>query len=166
MNDEARVLDPVRMSDQHGDAVQLDVRQDGGLLGVVQHGKRVRIKIRARALAYRVERVVLGDAENWHVYDVRVGTRSQIVSLGESPEDDGIPGAIFSRDVPDSFLYLETVQKDMDLVFEVAYRGPSMGGEVIDLSMTCVAAYEGDDPGSLDPEPREFVEDWGSLMDR
>lgn len=131
----------IRMTDQHGRAVRLDVRQDGKRPGLVPPGRRVRFKIRAHALAYRVELVALGDCEHWHVYDVRVGNRSQFTNAGDSPDEDGIPGAVFSPGASSSYLSFETVQTGMDLVLDVAYCGPAPDGAPLDCSLRCTAAY-------------------------
>ncbi len=156
------------MTDQHGQAVALDVRQDGKQPGFVPPGRRVRFKIRARTLAYRVEHVVLGDCEHWHVHDVRVGGQSQLSSVGDSPEEDGFPGAVFSPDAVGCFLSFETVQTAMDLVFDVAYRGPAPDGALFDCSLRCTAAYgdERDDEVAVAERASgpQFVGRWGSLV--
>lgn len=158
----------IRMVDQHGRVVPLDVRQDGRPPGLVHPGRRTRFKIRAETLAYRVEQVVLGDCEHWHVHDVRVGSQSQLVSVGDSLDEDGFPGAVLSSDAVGSFLSLETVQTAMDLVLEVSYRGPAPDGAPLDCSLRCTAAYgdERDDTeGSLRSPGQgpELVGRWGRL---
>jgi hypothetical protein len=104
----------IRMIDQHGQAVDLDVRQDGRAPGLVPPGRRVRFKIRAPVLAYRVSRLVLPEApDDWHVYDIYVGAQSQFSNLGDTSEGDGCPGGVFAPQMP-SMISFATVQTAMD----------------------------------------------------
>lgn len=134
-------LQLIHMVDQHGRPVALNVRQDGRPPGLVRPGRRARFKIRAEALMYRVERVVLGDCEDWHIHDVCVGGRSQLTNKGNSPEEDGFPGAALSPDAVDCFLSFETTQTAMDFVLDVSYVGPAPDGAALACSLTVHAVY-------------------------
>ena len=107
----------IRMVDQRDRDVALYVRQNGGPPGPVTPGKLARFKIRTNALAYRIDRIFIRECENWHVHDVRVGSQSQFLSVGDSPEQDGIPGAAFSSPSLNflPFGTAQTVQTGMDL---------------------------------------------------
>ena len=131
----------VRMVDQRDQDVPIDVRQDGGPPGLVPPGKRVRFKIRANALAYRIDRVFIRDCEHWHVYDVRVGSQSQFLSVGDSSDQDGIPSAAFSSETLCCFSPFETVQAGMELALDVAYCGPVTEGAPFHCLLRCWAAY-------------------------
>lgn len=135
----------IRMIDQHGQAVPLNVRQDGRSPGLVSPGKRTRFKIQAGALAYHVNRIVLPEGpEDWHVYGIYVGSQLQFSSLADSPDEDGVPGDIFSGDVPDNFITFQTVQASMVLVLDVAYHGPVGEGAPFCCHLQCTAAYADD----------------------
>ena len=135
----------IRMIDQHGQAVPLDVRQDGLTPGLVSPGKRTRFKIRTGAVAYRVNSIVLPEGpEDWHVHNIYVGSQPQFSSLGDSPNDDGVPGAIFAASSADSFFSFQTTQACMDLVIDVAYHGPVEGGALFCCHLQCTAAYADD----------------------
>jgi hypothetical protein len=109
----------IRMIDQHGQAVPLDVRQDGRVPSLVSPGKRTRFKIRVGALAYHVNRLVLPESpEDWHIYSIYVGSQLQFSSLADSPDEDGITGAAFSAAFHDSFFSFQIAQAAMDLVLE------------------------------------------------
>jgi hypothetical protein len=160
----------VRMVDQHDHAVAIDVLQDGRPPTLVRPGRRTRFKIRANALAYRIERVVLGDCEDWHVHDVCVGGRSQLTNKGDSPEEDGFPGAVLSPDAVDCFLSFETTQTAMDLVFDVSYVGPLSDGAAFACSLAVHAAYgdERDDVGGRASEGnprRAFAQEIAGRVD-
>jgi hypothetical protein len=135
-------LQLIRMIDQHGQAVPLDVRQDGRSPGLVSPGKRTRFKIRAGALAYRVNRLVLPESpEDWHVYGIYVGSQLQFSSLADSPDEDGIAGGAFSADFHDNFFSFQITQTAMNLVLDVAYHGPVEGGAPFCCHLQCTAAY-------------------------
>lgn len=128
------------MTDQHGRSVALNVRQDGKQPSLVPPGRRVRFKIQAHALAYRVGRVVLRDSKHWHIHDIRVGSRSQLSSVGDSPEEDGFPGEVLSADIAGCLLSFETVQKGMDFTLDVTYRGPEPDGVPLNCVLWCTVA--------------------------
>ncbi len=167
----------VRMIDQHGQPVALDVRQDGRAPGLVPPGRRVRFRVRTDTLAYRIHRLVLPECpQDWHVYDVYVGSRSQFsgVNPADIPENDGVPGEMFSAQVSDDFVRFETVQTAMDLTIDVAYRGPVTGGApfACHLQSTVVYGDERDraagDAGADTDTPRPagplFVAPWRSFL--
>jgi hypothetical protein len=149
------------MIDQHGQAVPLDVRQDGRPSGLVSPGKRTRFKIRAGALAYRVNRVVLPECpEHWHVCDISIGGQSVFVALGDSPEEDGVPGEVFAAKVDDCFVRFMPCQPCMDLVFDVTYHGPIEGGAPFYCHLQCTAPYTNEVSGSLE---LQLVDKWKDL---
>lgn len=133
------------MVDQHGKAVPLDVLQDGLPASLVLPGKRTRFKIRASTLAYRVNRMVLPECpENWNICDISIGGQSMFLARGDTLEDDGVPGEVFSAGVHDCFVRFITCQNSMDLVLDVTYHGPVEGGAPLCCHMECTAVYAGE----------------------
>jgi hypothetical protein len=110
----------IRITNQHGMSLAIAVQQEGNPPGAVARHQRTRFKIRTD-LAYRVERIDIDDADDWHVCDVRIGGKSQFRFAGtpERSNDDGVPAALLQQGV----FVLDPVQIDMTLAIDVIYRG-------------------------------------------
>ncbi len=136
----------IRMVDQHGQIVDLDIRQDGQPPGLVAPGRRTRFKIKIRArgvVAFAVDSMVLPESpRDWHVHDVRVGTRSQLLLLADSPEEDGIPGSAFSSEATTRAVSFETCQAAQELSLDVAYRGLLPGGAPLVCLLRCTTVRQ------------------------
>jgi hypothetical protein len=149
------------MIDQHGQAVPLDVRQDGRPSGLVSPGKRTRFKIRAGALAYRVNCIVLPECpEHWHVCNISIGSQSVFVALGDSPEEDGVPGEVFAAKNDDCFVRFMPCRPCVDLVLDVTYHGPIVGGAPFCCHLQCTATCANEVAKSDEPQ---FVGKWKDL---
>lgn len=150
----------IRMIDSEERPIEFDARQDGGPLGLIRPGRRTRLKIRPRAVACRVDRMILGpDPLHWNVCDIRVGGQCQFTS--DAPEDDGIPGDMFSAEARGSFVSFSTLQVAMDLTLDVTYVGPDPDGAALACVLSCTVARE---DGAMDAPPgTEFVGSWDDL---
>ena len=127
--------------DHSGAPITIDVKQDGGAVSWVKPGGRVRFKIRSKAIALRMERIVVGGhAADFQINDLRVGTRSQFSRVADRPEDDGVPGDAFNS-ASGSFL-CDAAQKAMDIAFDVTYRGKNPEGAPFILNVTCSAMFD------------------------
>lgn len=110
----------IQITNQHGTPLAVTVQQEGHPPGFVAPHLRTRFKIRTD-LAYRVDRIHIEDADDWHVCDVRIGGKSQFHLAGtpERANDDGAPAALLQQNL----IALDPVQIDMALAIDVIYRG-------------------------------------------
>lgn len=136
----------VRFVDQNGEAIAIDVRQDGKEPRRVPRNQRTRIKIRPRpqTLALRIERIAIGNADEWRVNDIKIGGLSQfsdLQHLGDTVDDDGVPADVFGSDAFDNLMAFHTAQTAMDIDFDVTYHGPNPEGQPFACTVQCTAAF-------------------------
>lgn len=134
--------DVIRFVDQNGEAITIDVRQDGGDLQWVPRGKRTRIKIRHQVSALRIERIAVTNASDWRVNDIKVGGLSQfadLLQLGDTVDEDGVPADLLAEAEFDGFVAFHTAQAAMDIDFDVTYHGPNPEGQPFACTVQCMA---------------------------
>jgi hypothetical protein len=68
--------------------------------------------------------IILGQASDWIVHDIRIGRRSQFVQAGD------VPGDLFAEDAQVGPISFETIQTIMDVALLVSYRGDDPEGAV------------------------------------
>jgi len=111
--------------------------------------------------AFLIERIVVADADDWVIDDVKIGNLSQFAQSGD------IPAAAFAADVPDGLLCLDPARLEIDVTMIVTHVGSSasgatfvcgMLGRVVDVGSSWPLRH-GDlgsldglgDPGSVTP---------------
>lgn len=134
----------IRFVDQDGEAITIDVRQDGRELGWVPRGKRTRFKIRTQTVALRIDGIAIGNPDEWRVNDIKVGGFSQFSDLcqqGDTVDMDGVPADVFDSPACNDFLMpFHTVQTAMDIYFDVTYHGSNPEGQPFVCSVQCTVA--------------------------
>ena len=89
----------------------------------VKPNKSAQITTRPQLHDFRAERIVISDAHNWMVNDIRIGNVSQFIQSGD------IPGSMFSSSSFDNFVRFQTCPAGMELNIVVTYIGNSEQGE-------------------------------------
>lgn len=135
----------VRFVDQNGEAIAINVRQDGEEPRRVPRNQRTRFKIRPQTSALRIERIAIGNADEWRVNDIKIGGFSQFSDLtqqGDTVDEDGIPADVLASDAFSDLLAFHTAQTAMDIDFDVTYHGPNPEGQPFACTVQCTAAFQ------------------------
>jgi hypothetical protein len=136
------IKDVIRFVDQNGNAIAINVRQDGGELRWVPRGKRTRFKIRQNEIALRIERIAIGNAHEWRINDIKIGGFSQFSDLcqpGNTADDDGVPADLLASDAFNGRSF-HTAQTAMDIYFDVTYHGSNPEGQPFACTVQCTVA--------------------------
>jgi len=113
---------PALMSLSSG--VPIYPRSMGQLTGWVRGWRSVPGDLASAGHAFRPERFVIRDADDWTIGDLKVGVVSQLAGCSD------IPGTIFARDVVGS-LRLAPVRRRDSLSLTATYVGPEINGALL-----------------------------------
>lgn len=100
----------------------------------IEPGKMIEIIQRQQNVAFRPERIVIDNAKDWMVHDIKVGNRSQFSQRGD------VPGEVFAANAQGTEFSFETVQTAMDFAITVSYRGPNTEGDFFSAAVIGTAA--------------------------
>ncbi len=89
----------------------------------VPKDQSIEITARAQVTAFKPTRLIIANAQDWLVNDIKIGNRSQLGS-GSGP----IPGEMFAASMSDSMISFDTAQSAMDVVIVATYIGDDKAG--------------------------------------
>ena len=101
---------------------------------LIQPNVSAQITGRPQQVAFRPERIIVQNAEDWVINDIKVGNRSQFSQGGD------IPGITFGSTTIDGFVEFQTVQLAMDFQIVTTNVGTSEAGEQFICSVLGTAA--------------------------